>query len=104
MSITVTVPNGAASGDIFVIVSGIQSAGVYFTVNSLSIIGLSPTSGTVGQGVVINGNGFGDTQGTSTVTFNGLTASPYSWTASQIVTRPPVLATTGSVVVTVAGE
>jgi hypothetical protein len=102
-SITATVPIGATNGNVIVAVLGVSGTGVNFTVNSLSISSLSPTSGTVAKEVVINGTGFGDTQGTSTVTFNGLTASPLSWSATQIFTRAPVQATTGNVIVTVAG-
>src|SRR5262249_54146471 len=43
------------------------------------------------------------TQGTSTVTFNGTTATPTSWSATSIVVPVPAGATTGNVVVTVGG-
>jgi hypothetical protein len=68
-----------------------------------SITGLSPGSGVVGTPVTITGANFGSTQGTSTVTFSGVTGTPTSWTATSIVVPVPSGATTGNVVVTVNG-
>ena len=69
-----------------------------------SITSLSPTSGAVGASVTISGTNFGSTQGTSTVTFNGTTATAItSWGNTSIVATVPTGATTGSVVVTVSG-
>ena len=65
------------------------------------ITNLSPSSGAVGAAVTIAGTNFGGTQGTSTVTFNGLAATPTSWSATSIVVTVPAGATTGNVVVTV---
>ena len=70
---------------------------------SPTISSLSVTSGTVGTSVTITGTNFGATQSTSTVTFNGVTASPTSWSATSIVVPVPTGATTGNVVVTVGG-
>jgi hypothetical protein len=53
--------------------------------------------------VTISGANFGATQGSSTVTFNGTTATPTSWSATSIVAPVPAGATTGNVVVTVGG-
>src|SRR5262249_32609235 len=53
--------------------------------------------------VTITGTNFGSTQGTSTVKFNGTTATPTSWSATSIVAPVPSGATTGNVVVTVSG-
>ena len=68
-----------------------------------SIKSLSPTSGPVGTSVTITGTNFGATQGTSSVTFNGATTTPTSWSAASIVAPVPSGATTGNVVVTVGG-
>jgi len=57
----------------------------------------------VGASVTITGANFGATQGTSTVKFNGTTATPTSWSATSIVAPVPAGATTGNVVVTVGG-
>lgn len=68
-----------------------------------SITNLSPTSGAVGASVTIAGTNFGSTQGTSTVTFNGTTATTItSWSTTSIVATVPTGATTGNVVVTVS--
>src|SRR5216684_1318053 len=64
---------------------------------------LNPASGLVGASVTISGANFGATQGTSTVKFNGTTATPTSWSTTSIVAPVPSGATTGNVVVTVSG-
>jgi hypothetical protein len=63
---------------------------------------LSPLSGFPGTPVTITGVGFGATQGTSTVTFNGVTAGPATnWSANSITVSVPFGATSGAVIVTV---
>jgi hypothetical protein len=64
---------------------------------------LTPAIGPVGTSVTIGGANFGSTKGTSTVTFNGTTATPTSWSATTIVVPVPAGAATGNVVVTVGG-
>jgi hypothetical protein len=64
---------------------------------------VSPAIGPIGTSVTIAGANFAATQGTSTVTFNGIAATPTSWSASSIVVPVPVGATTGNVLVTVSG-
>jgi Concanavalin A-like lectin/glucanases superfamily/IPT/TIG domain len=68
-----------------------------------AITGLSPTSGVTGTSVVITGTNFGNTQGSSTVKFNGVTSTPTAWGATSITAPVPTGATTGSVTVTVTG-
>ncbi|PYU50485.1 MAG: hypothetical protein DMG53_03080 [Acidobacteria bacterium] len=67
-----------------------------------TITSLSVSSGPVGTAVTITGTNFGSTQGTSTVKFNGTTASVTSWSATSIGVTVPSAATTGNVVVTVS--
>ncbi len=69
-----------------------------------TITSLSVTSGAVGASVTITGTNFGSPQGTSTVKFNGTTATATTWTTTSIVTTVPTGATTGNVVVTVSGK
>ncbi len=104
-SIAVPVPNGATTGNVVVMVGGIASNGVIFTVTSPgpNISTLNPTSGTVGASVTISGANFGSSQGTSSITFNGTSASPTTWTATSIVVPVPATATTGPVIATVSG-
>src|SRR5215467_3497622 len=68
-----------------------------------SITSLTPNSGPVGTSVAIAGNYFGATQGSSTVTFNGMATTPTGWSATSITAPVPSGATTGNVVVTVGG-
>jgi hypothetical protein len=100
-----TVPACAATGSVGVEYQGSNfstyySNGINFTVNP-SITSLSPTSGTVGTSVQVNGGPFGFPQGSSTITFDGMTATPTLWLPSQINFYPPVGSASGNVVVTV---
>jgi RHS repeat-associated protein len=63
--------------------------------------GLSPALGPVGTSVTIAGSNFGATQGSSTITFNGVLASVTSWSNSQIVATVPAATPDGSGTVTV---
>jgi YD repeat-containing protein len=103
-SITASVPAGATTGPVVVTVGGQASNGVGFTVlQPPNISSVNPTTGIAGQPITITGSSFGATQGSSTVTFNGAMASVTSWSASSITATVPTSATTGPVVVTVAG-
>jgi YD repeat-containing protein len=67
------------------------------------ITSVSPTTGTSGTSVTITGAGFGASQGSSTVDFNGTAASPTSWSSTSIAAPVPSGATTGNLIVTVSG-
>jgi len=99
-SITVPVPTGAITGRVSVMVNGRVSNSLRFVIGTLTISGISPSSGSPGTTVTITGSGFGATQTTSTVTFNGILAAVSSWSDTQIVAIVPNNATTGNVVVT----
>ena len=105
-SITAPVPAGATTGSVVVTVAGLPSNGYSFTVSppAPDITNIQPNPAAVGTSVTITGTNFGATQGGSTVTFNGTTASPASWSATSITAPVPVGATTGDVVVTVGGQ
>jgi RHS repeat-associated protein len=97
-----TVPNGASTGPVKVFVNGQYSNLVNYTVPANMVTSVSPTSGPVGTQVTVTGSGFGATQGTSALTFNGqLPATITSWSNTQIVAVVPVTATTGPAAVTV---
>jgi hypothetical protein len=104
-SIVAIVPGAAITGNVLVTVGGIPSNGMAFTVtpSNPTIAGVSPSSGTIGTSVTITGTGFSSVQGTSTVTFNGTSATPTSWSPTSIAVFVPSGATTGNVVVTVGG-
>ena len=103
-SIVASVPAGVVTGNVTVTVGGQPSNGVLFTVLVPSIASLSPTSGSSGTSVAINGANFGTTQGASIVKFNGTTATPTSWSTTKIVAPVPLGTITGSVTVTVSGQ
>jgi hypothetical protein len=70
----------------------------------IHISDVTPTGGLPGTAVTITGFGFGDTQGSGTVAFNGTPATTItSWSDTEIVCEVPVGATTGNVVVTENG-
>jgi hypothetical protein len=104
-SINVTVPTGATTGNVLVTVGGVASNPYGFEVGTAApnITSISPTSGAVATSVTIKGTGFGSTQGTNIVSFNGVSGVPTSWSATQIKVPVPASATTGSVVVTASG-
>ena len=103
-SITVTVPEGATTGPVVVTVAGQASNSIMFTVLlPPNISSVNPSAGIAGQSITITGSNFGVTQGSSTVRFNGVAATATSWTPASIIATVPAAATTGPVVVTVAG-
>jgi RHS repeat-associated protein len=103
-SISVPVPSGAASGYVVVTVGGITSNSFSFTVlPTPTVSSLSSSSGPVGIPLTITGTNFGASQGSSTVTFNGTSATPTGWSATTIVVPVPSGATTGNIVATVSG-
>jgi len=77
-----------------------------FTYNALgspNIASVNPNAGPTGTPVTVVGTNFGDSQNSSTVKFNGVTASVVSWSATSIQVIVPPTATTGPVIVTVGG-
>ena len=68
--------------------------------STVSIIAFSPSSGSVGSAVTIDGTGFSATSSADTVTFNGTSATISSATTTQLVVVVPVGATTGPIGVT----
>ena len=92
---------------VIVTVNGRPSNALVFTV--VPGISLNPISGAINTSVTISGEGFGNTQGTSTVTFNGIAAAVLAWSNTSITVKVPVIATpdgaptAASVVVTIDG-
>jgi hypothetical protein len=64
---------------------------------------LTPNTGSIGQSIVISGNSFGATQGTSTLTVAGITATATAWSNTSVTFTVPTTAT-GTVVMTVNGR
>jgi len=69
-----------------------------------SITSLSPNSGVAGDQIQINGSGFGNSRGTSSVSFNGTPAASYgSWSSTKVTVTVPSGGTSGSLTITVGG-
>jgi hypothetical protein len=85
------------------LLSAYSAEAIYDVPAAPSIVSLTPASGLSGTVVTITGTNFGVTQGASSITFNGTTATPTGWSATSIVVPVPAGATTGNVVVTVGG-
>jgi hypothetical protein len=63
-----------------------------------------PTDGVVGMQVQINGTGFGEVQGSSTILLNGTAAIATSWSDTRIVVIVPSGAISGPFSATVGGQ
>lgn len=100
--VIVPVPAGAASAPVYLTINSQPTNGLTFTIGP-NIVSAVPTSGAPGTTVTISGSGFGATQGSSSVTFNGVPASPTSWSDTNISVPVPNSATSGSLVVIVGG-
>lgn len=103
-TITTTVPSGATTGTVAVDApSGDTTSTQNFIAAAAgvpTITSFSPTSGTSGTSVTIYGTNFGCT---TSVSFNGASASFAVNSASQITTAVPSGATTGQITVTTTG-
>lgn len=97
-SIIVQVPSTGTPGSLPVSVhtSIGTSNSLPFTVLP-TIAGVSPSSGSGGESVTINGYNFGSS---GSVTFNGVKARTKTWNSGAIIATVPHRATTGSLVVT----
>jgi sugar lactone lactonase YvrE len=117
-SVAVTVPNGLSAGtyylgacadDLTVVAEANETNNCRASTTTVTVFGapvidlVNPASGTIGTSITISGSNFGAVQGSSTVTFNGITATPTSWTNTSILAPVPAEATSGPVVVTVGG-
>ena len=92
------------SATVVVTNTGLSSAGKTFTVKPTpGISSLSQSIGAVGMSITISGANFGTSQGSSTIKFNGVTATSTSWIVDTIVVPVPAGATTGPVVVHTSG-
>ena len=100
--ITATVPVGATSGNVTVTTPGGTSNGLAFSVLPPvpTLTSLSPSSGPIGTSVAITGTNL---TGTTSVSFNGSSASFVVNLATQVTATVPAGATTGLVTATTAG-
>jgi trimeric autotransporter adhesin len=101
--ITATVPAGATPGNIAVKNQTNTATGGHFNVISQpepTITGFTPTSGPIGQTVVITGTDF---TGATSVTFNAKPAAYTVDNSTQITAIVPASATTGKIAITTPG-
>ena len=68
-----------------------------------AIVSITPSSAKVGSTVTVAGINFGNTQGSNSVTFNGVAATATTWATNSLVVTVPTGAATGSVVVNAGG-
>ncbi len=100
--IVVKVPDDATTGNVVVKVGANASNGVAFTVLP-HIDYLDPDSGSVGDVFVVEGTGFGATQGAGTVTLSGVGLTVSSWN-NRSITVTVTETVSGDVVVTAGGN
>ena len=104
------VPQGLSAGkvDVVVTVNDKKSEPFAFeivTEKLPSLVSVTPDMGPVGSTITIKGSNFGDSQGTSTVSFGGTEAgAAASWTATEIKVAVPTGAKSGDVTVSVSGK
>ncbi len=109
-SITVLVPANAVTGDVYVEVGGVKSNAKAFVAQpppgsgELQITSITPANGPIGTQVDIVGDGFGNQQGGSKATINGMSLPVSSWTNNLIKVTIPDGAITGPIRVTVGGD
>ena len=95
---TVTINDTAPTADAYNLsLVEVRPAAVAPTITSLT-----PASGPIGTSVTIAGTGFGTTQGTSTVTFGGISATPTNWSNTSIVVPVPSGVALGAIPVVVS--
>ena len=102
-SITAPVPPGATTGNVTVAAGTLTSNGSTFTVPPM-ITSVTPTSGPISTVVQIIGTGFGNSQGSNAVQFNGITQTPGFWTPTQVNSDLPNALVPGPVYVTIGGS
>src|SRR5258708_6191746 len=93
---------GAGFFDVTVTVNGLHRNAMSCLFRPM-ITGDSPAEGIVGTTVTLTGTSFGDQQGTSTVAFNRISATPASWSNTSITVPVPAGASDGAVVATING-
>ncbi len=103
--IKVAIPNIAPAGanaPVVVSTSAGSSNAYDITVNPY-ISSLTPNTGNGGDEVTVTGTSFGNSQGTSGITFSGVPANIINWSNSAIRAQVPNGISSGNVVVTIAG-
>jgi len=89
------VATGSASGNVQVLQNGVMSPPWPFTVNTLQLGSVSPTSGLPGTSVTFTGAGFGSLQGSGIVWLGSTAGQVLSWSDTQVVAAVAPTALTG---------
>jgi RHS repeat-associated protein len=102
--VVAAVPSNASTGAVTVVVNSTGSNKNYvFSFYNPVINSVTPPAAEVGGYITLSGLGFGATQGSSQVQFNGVTASITSWSDTSVVVIVPTNATNGPVTLTEGG-
>jgi hypothetical protein len=95
--VVATVAAGSTSGNAQILQNGVWSNALPFPIDSLQIANVTPNSGAAGTVVTITGGGFGNSQGSGSVSFGGAAASIVGWSDAQVMASVPSNAVTGVV-------
>ena len=90
-----TVALNSRTGSAQVLQSGVWSNSLPFTVDTVTITEVLPSSGFPGDVVTLNGSGFGNTQGAGSVQLGSSNGVVVSWSDTQIVARVAASAVSG---------
>ncbi|HEY1495185.1 MAG TPA: IPT/TIG domain-containing protein, partial [Candidatus Solibacter sp.] len=93
--VTATVALNSRTGKAQVLQSGVWSNSLPFTVDTVTITEVLPSSGFPGDVVTINGSGFGNTQGSGSIQLGSSNGVVVSWSDTQIVARVAASAVSG---------
>jgi hypothetical protein len=107
-SIVCQVPTMASGGTNVVVTVGSQTSNPFaFTVDAPvgapQITSMTPDHGLPGSSAIVNGSGFGLTQGTSSVRFGVTLATVVSWSATSIACQVPTMAVGATTVAVTVG-
>ncbi|MCC7477152.1 IPT/TIG domain-containing protein [bacterium] len=109
-SITVLVPATAITGNVYVEVNGVKSNLKAFVAQpppgsgELTITSITPANGPIGTQVDIVGEGFGNQQGGSKASINGMNLPVSAWSNNLVKVIIPDGAVSGPIRVTVGGD
>lgn len=94
--LTILVPAGAGSGNMYVNVNGQTINGPLFKEQQLGVISLLPDNGLEGTEIKVTGLGFSTTPANNIVTFNGLAVPVLSATETTLTVKAPAGVSTGT--------
>jgi tripartite motif-containing protein 71 len=103
-SLTAIVPTGATTGKVSVTRAGFTAQSTSeFLVLPLSVTSFTPSVGSAGANVVVNGTGFSSIAANNEVKFNGITSEVTSSTPTSLIAKIPAGNTVGKITVRVNG-